>query len=160
MALLGSSIVLMAIAATMVTANDEREQIRRQEGALAQSLRTPSKDALLRLTASGFSLHLTCGNAVHDFATDVHRDEWIDSLIGLRIDSYRAVVSRIHLGRGPSAIVTLNEFWTVRSPRGNRIDRRLLTIDVWVGTQGIWTLSSRNSWLNCEGVTGGYSERW
>ena len=150
-----SLLVLTAVAATLVTASDDTEQIRRQEDALAQSLRTPRKDVLLRLTTSEFKLHLTCGFAVHEFRTDVHRDEWIDSLMGLRTDTYRAVVSSIHVGRGPSAIVTVNEFWTVHSPRGKRIHKRVLTMDYWVQTQDIWTLSSRDSWLDCKA-----SEPW
>lgn len=141
----GGSILLLGVMARLAAADDESSLVREREDALAKALNARDKVILSTLMDKDFSLHLTCGSAVRNFSTEVRREDWIDDLIHLRIDSYAAVISKVHLVRGSLASVTLDESWTVHSPRGSRIEKRFRTTDTWFKLQGTWKLTGRIS---------------
>jgi hypothetical protein len=150
----GRSIFLVVVLAKLVSGRDEASSVREREDALAKALNARDKVGLLTLTDKDFHVDWKCGSVVRSFSTVVPREDWIDNVIQLRIDSYEAKISKVRLLRvrradheSPSndsmADVTVDEFWTIHSPRGSRIEKRFLTKDTWVKLQGTWKLAVR-----------------
>src|SRR5947209_20585216 len=89
---------------------------------------------------------------MRSFHTDVSRQDWMDNLSHLRIESYEIEISTGHRAdkgvrdQAPSgAYVTLTEFWTLLSPGGRRIEKRVESVDLWVRQQSVWKQVSRLS---------------
>ncbi len=145
--------------AKLVTASDELSLVRGREDALANAVNTKNKAVLSMLTDRNFHLSWSYGSAIRNFSTDMSREEWINSLNQLRIESYEIEISKVYWagrktarpsarlpvpsGAPLSAYVTLHEFWTLLSPRGQRIEKRVETLDWWIKQQGDWKLASR-----------------
>lgn len=147
------TLVLPAILLTkLVAASDELAFIRQQENALADAVRFKNLALLATLTDKDFHVSWSQGIAIRSLQTNVSRQGWIDDLSHLRIESYEIEISKVQRAdkgersRPPSAAyVTFTEFWTVLSPRGRRIDKRLDSLDFWVREQRDWKLASRIS---------------
>jgi hypothetical protein len=141
----GRTSFLLVIVAKLLSAGDNSSILREREDALARAVRAKDKEVLSTLTNQGFRVSWTCGSAARSFGAESPREAWIDDLIRLRIYSYEAVISKIRLVKRDEAFVELDEFWTVRSPRGGRIEKRFRTSDAWFKLQGDWKLVGRIS---------------
>jgi hypothetical protein len=141
----GKMSALLVIVTSLLTAGDESATLRERENALARAVRAKDKVVLSTLTNNGFHVSWTCGSVVHNSSAESLREDWIDDLIRLRIDTYEAVISKIRLAKGDEAFVDLDEFWTLHSPHGARIERRFRTSDTWFKLQGAWKLTARIS---------------
>lgn len=153
----GKSILLLAIAAKLIAADKGTLLVREREDLLSKALKAKDKVVLSVLMDRDFSFHLTCGMAVRSFSTEVRRDDWVDDLSHLRIDSYATAISKVNLihGRRPNseykeaeasiASVDLNDSWVIRSSSGSRIEKHFHTTDTWIKRQGTWKLAGRIS---------------
>ena len=144
------------IAANLLAFPDDTSAIRDREHALSEAMRAKNRDLLSKFSDRNFSFHVTYGCAVRSFDTTIPRQDWLDNLVQLRADSYRAVISKIDLlyphrvdGRpvpadAAMAYVTLDETWTIHSPQGS-IEEHLVTVDGWAKAQDRWILMNRTS---------------
>ena len=158
-AMVRSFVLQLLVLTKLITASDELVIVREREDTLANAVNAKDKAVLSTLTDKDFHLSWSYGSAIRNFRTDVSRDEWLEDVSNLRIESYEVEISRIYwTGRkaarpstrlpGSSespfaAYVTLREFWTLLSPRGRRIEKRVETVDIWIKQRNVWKLSSR-----------------
>lgn len=140
------------LGARLVTASDALASINQRENALADAVRSENKALLSTLTDKDFHVSWNQGTAIRSLETDMSRQNWIDDLSHLWIESYEIEISKVQRAdkggrnRPPlAAYVTLTEFWTVVSAGGRRIDKRVESFDLWVRQQGDWKLASRLS---------------
>jgi hypothetical protein len=123
------SIFLMVVAAKLVIGRDDSSSVREQEDALAKALNAKNKIGLLTLTDNLFHVSWECGSAVRNFSTNVLRQDWIDDVSQLRIDSYKANISEVRFVRAlrldkdtqsnkSIADLTVSEFWTIQFASG------------------------------------------
>ncbi|MBV9035484.1 MAG: hypothetical protein JO182_13425 [Acidobacteriaceae bacterium] len=143
--MLGRSAVLLVIAAKLFAAVDELSAVREGEDALARAVSAKDKAVLSALTDQNFWVYWTAGSVARTFDAKIDREDWINSVIQLRIDSYETTVSKTDLVKRDEVIVNLDEFWTVYSPRGRRIEKHFVTRDTWLKRQGTWKLTGRIS---------------
>jgi hypothetical protein len=150
----GRSVPLLAVAAVLASEREEAASIRAQEVALAQALSTRDKVALLRITAGMRHVSWDCGSVVKNFHTELSREEWIEGVSRLQIESYQARVDQIRWLRAfgadhnpvkelSIAVVSLGEHFTIHSSRGQRIERRFPVRDDWAKVDGNWKLTAR-----------------
>ena len=145
-------VMLLTIALAKPLIADEAAVLREREDALARALNAKDKAALLRLTDGQFHVYWAESSPERFFTTHMGREDWIDDLMRLRIDAYEAVILKIELAGRGEAFVDLDEVWSIRSPRGTRIEKRFLTRDFWFKLQGTWRLTGRNSRPYVSGV--------
>jgi hypothetical protein len=141
----GRTSILLLVVTSFLTAGDESAILREREDMLARAVRAKDKVVLSTLTNNGFHVSWTCGSGMRNFSAESLREDWIDDLIRLRIDTYEAVISKIRLVKGDQAFVDLDEFWTLHSPHGAPIERRFHTSDAWFKLQGVWKLVARTA---------------
>ena len=152
-----ASILLFALATKLFSAApDDSLDIRQQELALATALQNKDRASLTALIADKFSFHLACSSPEKNYTAEFSRQEWMDDLLGLRLTSYRADISKIALMHSASsssqpkapapttaALATLNE--SLRSPDADPPLRHFRTQDTWLKVQGSWKLVLRMS---------------
>jgi Domain of unknown function (DUF4440) len=138
--------------ANLVTASDKLASISQHENTLAKAVKSKNKAVLATLTDKDFHVYWSQGTVIRSLETDVNRQDWIDDLSHLRVESYEIEISKVQWAdsRGRNqpplgAYVTLTEFWTVVSAGGRRIDKRVESLDLWVRQSGGWKLASRVS---------------
>lgn len=145
---LGKLIFSSLLITKVVLGRDEPQVIRQREDALAKALNAKDAAILTALTDQQFHVDWMAGSAVRSVNGKMDREEWIDHVTQLPIASYTARISRIDLVRHDEAFVDVEEFWTLRSPHGGRIQRRFHTRDTWFKLQGVWTLTGRISYTD------------
>jgi len=147
--------VPVVLIATFAGGQTDSASIRSQEEALATALRTRDKTALIRLTDANLHVSVECGSAERTFHTVFARDEWLDGVSRLRIDSYVTNTSKIYLltGRHPDdktvnyntlAMVTVTEHLQIRLPHGRTIRKEFTEQDSWAKQDGTWKLAGRS----------------
>ena len=135
---------LLAAGAATLVAEDAMVAIRAQEYTLTKALAAKDKTAVLELTDKDFRIDWTEHSPERFFNTEIGREDWIDNLTRLRIQLYRATVSKISVTR-EQATVKLNECWQIRSSTSGRIEKRFSTTDIWLRREGTWKLMRRYS---------------
>ena len=148
-------IFLLVVAAKLVTAADERSLICEREQVFAQALKTKDQVVLSALTEKDFYVSWTEDSVERTVTTEEHREAWIDDVIHLQMDAYKTTISDVRLIKRKGAetvagaVVTLEESWIIRSPRGSRVEKHFLTTDFWFQLSGAWKLTQRecrSSW--------------
>jgi hypothetical protein len=133
------------LATTFIGAADDSSIVREREQELAKAVTDKDKTELFALTDKDFHVRWTLGSLVlGDRTEEEDREHWIDNLTHLRIVEYEAVISRIWMQRD-LASVTIEETWTIQSPRGRQLEKHLSTLDGWAKLQGTWKLVWRES---------------
>jgi hypothetical protein len=130
--------------------SDDLDSVRDREYAVAAAITVNDESVLSSMTDRDFHLSWSYGSAVRNTRTDISRQEWMEGLGHVPIQSYAIKIESVNASGGPAmsekpvaAYVRLNEFWVLRSPRGRRIEKRVQTLDLWVKRDGSWRLAAR-----------------
>lgn len=131
------------LVASLATASDDLATIHRQEDALADAINSHNKAVLYTLTSKDFHVSWNYGSVVEEFQTDLTRGDWINQITSLQVASYDLDIKRLDRA-GPAGVqVILDEFITLRSPRGRTIQKRVRSTDIWMRQEDIWKLVTR-----------------
>ncbi len=152
----------IVVAALMGGGHEDSLSVREQENAFAKAVKSKDRLALSALMAGDFHVFLRCGSVEQSLSTDIPRQDWLNDLRNLATVSYKATVSKVRLLHTSTrssdgavhelpdssmASATVDEFWTIRLPRGGQVERHFSTEDTWLKLQGTWKLAGRIVYL-------------
>lgn len=136
--------------AAFASGQADTTSIRSQEAALTTAIRTRDKAALTLLTDANLHVSWDCGSVVKNFHAELSRDEWLDDVSRLKINSYLTKISKIHFtARGPlkydtAAQADVAEHLQIRLPQGRgTLNKNLIATDAWVKRGSTWKLAVR-----------------
>lgn len=141
----GMRLLLLIGVARLAFAADESWLVRVQEDALAKALNAKNAATVSALVDPKFHLDVTEVSGERTFTLSESREDWLNDVKRVRNGSYEATVSSIRGSKAGLAMVGIDESWVIETPRGVRIEKHFITMDLWSKSGGTWKLATRVS---------------